>query len=127
MSDRVNRAGQPIGAAVGGWVQRPRPPRTVMVGAMVGWYAVVESVAVGRHAEDLFSVYMGAPDGPDWTHLPAEATIYKGRSRDTAWYSITDDEWPGIRAAFEAWLDPRNFDADGRQQRCLRGPGAVRV
>jgi RimJ/RimL family protein N-acetyltransferase len=209
---------------------------------MVGRYAVVEPVAVERHAEDLCSAYMEAPDGRDWTYLSAErpedeeqfrryltglaasedplhhaiidasrgralgtaalmridpahgvievgyvtfspalqrtrigteamylmmrrvfdelgyrryewkcdslnapsraaatrygftfegifrkATIYKGRSRDTAWYSITDDEWPGIRAAFEAWLDPQNFDADGRQQRCLRGSGAVRV
>lgn len=48
-----------------------------------------------------------------------KALVYKGRSRDTAWYSITDDEWPRIRAAFEAWLDPQNFDADGRQRRGL--------
>jgi len=36
--------------------------------------------------------------------------IYKGRSRDTAWYSIVDDEWPRVRAALEGWLDPSNFD-----------------
>jgi RimJ/RimL family protein N-acetyltransferase len=41
--------------------------------------------------------------------------IYKGRNRDTAWYSITDAEWPRIRAAMEAWLDPSNFDETGRQ------------
>ena len=45
--------------------------------------------------------------------------VVKGRSRDTAWYAITDDEWPAIRAAFEAWLAPENFDADGRQRRTL--------
>jgi RimJ/RimL family protein N-acetyltransferase len=47
------------------------------------------------------------------------ALVYKGRSRDTAWYSITDGEWPRVRAAFEAWLDPANFDAGGRQKRRL--------
>jgi len=46
-------------------------------------------------------------------------TIYKGRSRDTAWYSIIDDEWPARRRAFEAWLDPANFDAEGRQRTAL--------
>jgi RimJ/RimL family protein N-acetyltransferase len=46
--------------------------------------------------------------------------IVKGRNRDTAWYSITDDEWPAIRTAFEAWLAPGNFDADGLQRRSLQ-------
>ncbi len=41
--------------------------------------------------------------------------IVKGRSRDTAWYSMLDTEWPARRAAFEAWLSPGNFDSDGRQ------------
>jgi RimJ/RimL family protein N-acetyltransferase len=47
------------------------------------------------------------------------AVVTKGRSRDTAWFSVTDAEWPRLRAAFEAWLDPENFDADGRQRRSL--------
>ncbi|WCB96882.1 acetyltransferase [Baekduia alba] len=41
--------------------------------------------------------------------------IVKGRNRDTAWFSILDGEWPAVRAGFEAWLAPENFDADGRQ------------
>ena len=45
-----------------------------------------------------------------------QAIVYKGRNRDTAWYSITDAEWPAIKAAFDAWLDPSNFDASGRQR-----------
>jgi RimJ/RimL family protein N-acetyltransferase len=45
-----------------------------------------------------------------------QAIVYKGRNRDTAWYSVLDREWPARRAAFERWLDPRNFDADGRQR-----------
>jgi RimJ/RimL family protein N-acetyltransferase len=44
-----------------------------------------------------------------------QATVYKGRSRDTAWFSILDSEWPALRTAFERWLDPANFDAAGRQ------------
>jgi RimJ/RimL family protein N-acetyltransferase len=41
--------------------------------------------------------------------------IAKGRNRDTAWYSMLDLEWPARKAAFERWLAPDNFDADGRQ------------
>jgi RimJ/RimL family protein N-acetyltransferase len=48
-----------------------------------------------------------------------KAIVYKGRSRDTAWFSITADEWPRVRAAFEAWLDPVNFDNEGNQKRRL--------
>jgi RimJ/RimL family protein N-acetyltransferase len=47
------------------------------------------------------------------------AIVYKGRSRDTAWYSIIAEEWPRIRSAFDAWLDPKNFDEHGRQKRVL--------
>jgi len=39
--------------------------------------------------------------------------IYKGKNRDTAWYSILDEEWPELRAIFEEWLQPANFDARG--------------
>jgi RimJ/RimL family protein N-acetyltransferase len=45
--------------------------------------------------------------------------VIKGRSRDTAWYSMLDSEWPARKRAFEAWLDPANFDAEGRQLRSL--------
>jgi RimJ/RimL family protein N-acetyltransferase len=50
-----------------------------------------------------------------------QASVYKGRNRDTAWYSMLDSEWPAVRRAFEAWLDPANFDADGRQRQGLAG------
>jgi RimJ/RimL family protein N-acetyltransferase len=42
--------------------------------------------------------------------------VVKGRNRDTAWFAITDQRWPAIRQAFEAWLSPENFGADGRQR-----------
>ena len=46
--------------------------------------------------------------------------VVKGRNRDTAWFSITDAEWPERRAAFEAWLDPSNFDPSGSQKTSLK-------
>jgi RimJ/RimL family protein N-acetyltransferase len=45
--------------------------------------------------------------------------VVKGRNRDTAWFSITDGEWPLRRAAFEAWLSPVNFDQSGVQRQSL--------
>ena len=45
--------------------------------------------------------------------------IVKGRNRDTAWFSLLDREWPAARAAFESWLEPANFDGEGRQRRSL--------
>jgi len=48
-----------------------------------------------------------------------QATIYKGRSRDTAWYSILDHEFPALERAYVAWLAPANRDAAGRQRRRL--------
>jgi RimJ/RimL family protein N-acetyltransferase len=50
--------------------------------------------------------------------------IVKGRSRDTAWYSMLDTEWPVRKAALERWLAPDNFDANGRQRTRLSGPPA---
>ncbi len=44
-----------------------------------------------------------------------QAAVAKGRSRDTAWFSILDSEWPALRRGFEAWLRPENFDPQGRQ------------
>lgn len=49
-----------------------------------------------------------------------QAAVVKGRNRDTAWYSMLDSEWPGIRDRFTAWLHPGNFDAEGRQLTPLR-------
>ena len=48
-----------------------------------------------------------------------QAIVYKGRSRDTAWYSVIDSEWPRLQQAFQAWLAPENFDEQGRQRTSL--------
>jgi RimJ/RimL family protein N-acetyltransferase len=45
-----------------------------------------------------------------------QATVYKGRNRDTAWYAAIDSDWPALRDAFAKWLDPGNFDSTGRQR-----------
>ena len=58
--------------------------------------------------------------------------IFKGKNRDTAWYSILDDEWPEIRAIIGRWLDSSNFDDDGKARTSLtalmgqRGPARSR-
>lgn len=48
-----------------------------------------------------------------------QATVVKGRNRDTAWYAAVDAEWPALEAAFTRWLDPANFDEAGRQRVAL--------
>ncbi|WP_433966606.1 GNAT family N-acetyltransferase [Tunturiibacter gelidiferens] len=45
--------------------------------------------------------------------------VIKGRSRDSAWYSMLDSEWPDRKRTFERWLDPANFDTEGHQIRSL--------
>ncbi|RKP48210.1 GNAT family N-acetyltransferase [Trinickia fusca] len=48
-----------------------------------------------------------------------QAVVYKGRNRDTAWFSILDKEWPSLKQAFQAWLSAENFDEQGRQRQSL--------
>jgi len=45
-----------------------------------------------------------------------QADVVKGHNRDTAWFAMTDGDWPALKAAFVRWLDPANFDAEGRQR-----------
>ena len=45
-----------------------------------------------------------------------QATMYKGRNRDTTWFAIIDKDWPKVKAAYEAWLDADNFDENGNQK-----------
>lgn len=49
-----------------------------------------------------------------------QAIVYKGRNRDSAWFSMLDSEWPAIRAEYERWLAPSNFDENGQQKTPLR-------
>ncbi len=68
--------------------------------------------APSKHAAVRFGF---TPEGLFRKHM-----IIKGRNRDTAWFSMTDDEWPARREAFARWLSADNFDAEGRQHRSLR-------
>lgn len=47
------------------------------------------------------------------------ATMYRGRNRDTAWFAMTDADWAELRPVYESWLAPRNFDEQGRQRTSL--------
>ena len=55
------------------------------------------------------------PEGVFRQHM-----VIKGESRDTAWFSMLDHEWPGLKAGYQRWLDPLNFDSDGSQRRTLQ-------
>lgn len=70
------------------------------------WKCDNANEASKRAAERFGFVYEG---------LFRQDMVRKGANRDTAWYSIIDKEWPAVRAGFERWLDPGNFDANGRQ------------
>jgi hypothetical protein len=50
-----------------------------------------------------------------------QAVVVKGRNRDTAWFSITDAEWPRLKVAYERWLSPANFADDETQRVALSG------
>lgn len=47
------------------------------------------------------------------------ATVVKGRNRDTAWFAVIDSDWPALKEAYRVWLDPANFDQNGRQIEAL--------
>jgi RimJ/RimL family protein N-acetyltransferase len=49
-----------------------------------------------------------------------QSAVVKGRNRDTAWFAMTDGDWRCLKPAWEAWLEPANFDAEGRQRQALR-------
>jgi RimJ/RimL family protein N-acetyltransferase len=56
-----------------------------------------------------------------------QAVVVKGRNRDTAWYAVIDRDWPELREVHRRWLDPLNFDAEGRQLTALSAPRALRA
>ena len=74
------------------------------------WKCNVENIASKRSAERFGFVFEG---------IFRNDMVTKGRSRDTAWYAITDADWPRLRAALELWLAPDNFATDGSQMRTL--------
>lgn len=57
--------------------------------------------------------------GFSYDSLFQQAIMYKGRNRDTAWFSVLDGDWPALKTAYLEWLDVDNFDADGEQKTSL--------
>jgi RimJ/RimL family protein N-acetyltransferase len=74
------------------------------------WKCNAENLASRRAAERLGFRFEG---------IFRQHMVVKGRNRDTAWFSMLDREWPERKRAFEAWLEPGNFDEEGRQRRKL--------
>lgn len=74
------------------------------------WKCDAANQASRRAAERLGFVF----EGVFYRHM-----IVKGRNRDTAWYSLTEEEWPAARRRIESWLAPDNFDPSGRQRRSM--------
>ena len=71
------------------------------------------------HNENEASKITAARYGFTFEGIFRQHVISRGAHRDTAWFSMIDSEWPVIGAAFETWLSPENFDADGKQRRRL--------
>jgi RimJ/RimL family protein N-acetyltransferase len=57
--------------------------------------------------------------GFSYDGLFQQATTYKGRNRDTAWFSVLDGDWPNLETAYTEWLDESNFDGEGKQKSSL--------
>lgn len=74
------------------------------------WKCHNDNAASRRAAERLGFVFEG---------VFRNDMVVKGKSRDTAWFAMTDEDWPSIRKAFKAWLSTKNFDASGAQKKPL--------
>jgi len=77
------------------------------------WKCNAENLPSRRAAERLGFTFEG---------IFRQHMVVKHRNRDTAWFAMMDHEWPPRKAAFEAWLDPANFDPQGRQKSTLAPP-----
>lgn len=74
------------------------------------WKCNAQNLASRRAAERFGFSYEG---------IFRQAAVIKGRNRDTAWFAVIDRDWPALRTAYQAWLNPSNFDAEGRQKQSL--------
>lgn len=102
-------------------LQRTRTASAAIM-AMIAWAFDAGYRRVEWKCDDLNAPSRRAARRYGFTH---EGTfrnhmIYKGRNRDTAWFAIIAEDWPAIRAGYDAWLAAENFDAEGRQRQPLR-------
>jgi RimJ/RimL family protein N-acetyltransferase len=66
--------------------------------------------------------------GFSWEGIFRQHYVVKSRNRDTAWFAMTDGDWPALKTAFQTWLAPENFDDSGNQRQTLRAlTGPCRV
>lgn len=115
------------GAVEVGWIQwspllQRRPAATEAMYLMMA--RVFDELGYRRYewkCNDLNGASKRAAERLGFTYegLFRQAAVVKGRNRDTAWYAMLDREWPAVKAGFKAWLDPANFDSEGRQVRSL--------
>ena len=123
-------------------LMRIDPPNRVIETGSIYWGPQISRSAVTTEANFLFAKYVFESLGYrrfEWkcnalnapSRAAAErfgfvyeghfrrAVVIKGRTRDTSWYSMISDDWPKLRAAYETWLAPDNFDAQGQQKTTL--------
>jgi RimJ/RimL family protein N-acetyltransferase len=135
-----NRDGRPVGYQS---LMRIEPVHRVIEVGGIMYTPLLQATAGSTEAQNLFATYVfdqlgyrryewkcndrNAPSrraaarlGFTFEGVFRQHMIVKSRNRDTAWFSMLDHEWPARRAAFENWLSPDNFDAEGRQKRRLQ-------
>jgi RimJ/RimL family protein N-acetyltransferase len=122
----VTPAGRAVGIAT---LMEIRPAMRVMEVGHIVYTPALQKTPLGTEAQYLLARYAfetraALRYGFTFEGIFRQHMIMKGRSRDTAWFSMLDTEWPVRKTAFERWLDPANFDADGRQKQSLSRFGA---
>ena len=113
---------QPVGRIVDS-TPSPRPGPVKLVGR----YCRVVKLDPAAHGDALNAASMRAARRLGFTFegIFRQHMIIKGRNRDTAWFAMLDTEWPGRKLAFERWLAPENFDAEGHQRLSLSALNAA--
>jgi RimJ/RimL family protein N-acetyltransferase len=142
----VDRSGQAVGIAT---LMEIRPAMRVIEVGHIVYSPALQRTPLGTEAQYLLARYafetlgyrryewkcnaLNAPSrraalryGFAFEGILRQHMIAKGRNRDTAYFSMLDSEWPARKAAFERWLAPGNFDADGKQRVSLSELNAVR-
>jgi RimJ/RimL family protein N-acetyltransferase len=132
----IDRAGEAVGIAT---LMEIRPAMRVIEVGHIVYSPALQRTPLGTEAQYLLARYAFATLGNrryewkcDALNAPSRRAalrygfvfegilrqhmIAKGRNRDTAYYAMLDSEWPARKAAFERWLAPDNFDAEGRQK-----------
>jgi RimJ/RimL family protein N-acetyltransferase len=135
----VDRSGQAVGIAT---LMEIRPAMRVIEVGHIVYSPALQRTPLGTEAQYLLARYafetlgyrryewkcnaLNAPSrraalryGFVFEGILRQHMIAKGRNRDTAYFSMLDSEWPARKTAFERWLAPENFDADGKQRASL--------